>query len=159
MNITKRIFPIDTKFAALFDVDGTIADNRWRRHFVECPPGMKDWKAFNRGMCNDKPSLPVVAMLHACKAIGLHTLLTTGRSEDFREVTENWMNRRFIRYDKLYMRLSKDNRDDTLVKLDILERLRIDGFEPFMVFDDRDKVVKMWRDQGLTCFQVAPGDF
>lgn len=28
-----------------------------------------------------------------------------------------------------------------------------------MVFDDRDKVVAMWRRQGLTCLQVAPGDF
>ena len=27
------------------------------------------------------------------------------------------------------------------------------------VFDDRDKVVKMWRDNGLTCMQVAPGNF
>jgi hypothetical protein len=26
-------------------------------------------------------------------------------------------------------------------------------------FDDRDKVVKMWRDNGIICFQVAPGDF
>jgi hypothetical protein len=26
------------------------------------------------------------------------------------------------------------------------------------VFDDRTKVVNMWRDLGLTCFQVAPGD-
>jgi len=27
------------------------------------------------------------------------------------------------------------------------------------VFDDRDKVVKMWRNQGLRCCQVAEGDF
>lgn len=159
MSPTERVFPIDTKFAALFDVDGTIALNEWRRHFVERAKSKKDWKAFNLGMCNDKPSLPVVAMLHACKAIGLHTLLVTGRSEDFREVTEYWLKRRFISYDKLYMRLSRDKRDDTLVKLDILERLRLDGFEPFWIFDDRDKVVKMWRDQGLSCFQVASGNF
>jgi hypothetical protein len=25
--------------------------------------------------------------------------------------------------------------------------------------DDRQKVVDMWRAEGLTCFQVAPGDF
>ena len=27
------------------------------------------------------------------------------------------------------------------------------------IFDDRSKVVDMWRDNGLTCMQVAPGDF
>ena len=28
-----------------------------------------------------------------------------------------------------------------------------------MVFDDRQQVVDMWRQNGLTCFQVADGDF
>jgi hypothetical protein len=27
------------------------------------------------------------------------------------------------------------------------------------VLDDRDQVVTMWRGLGLTCLQVAPGDF
>lgn len=33
------------------------------------------------------------------------------------------------------------------------------GYEPIMAFDDRDRVVKMWRDAGIPCAQVAPGDF
>ena len=28
-----------------------------------------------------------------------------------------------------------------------------------MVFDDRDRVVNMWRRNGVVCAQVAPGDF
>jgi len=28
-----------------------------------------------------------------------------------------------------------------------------------MVFDDRNQVVDMWRQNGLTTFQVADGDF
>ena len=28
-----------------------------------------------------------------------------------------------------------------------------------MVFDDRNQVVDMWRQNGLTCFQVADGNF
>jgi hypothetical protein len=31
--------------------------------------------------------------------------------------------------------------------------------EILCVFDDRSCVVEMWRRQGLTCFQVAPGEF
>ena len=27
------------------------------------------------------------------------------------------------------------------------------------VYDDRDKVVAMWRRNGVACFQVAEGDF
>ena len=35
----------------------------------------------------------------------------------------------------------------------------VDIDDVFLVVDDRDKVVKMWRDLGLNTFQVAPGDF
>ncbi len=28
-----------------------------------------------------------------------------------------------------------------------------------LVFDDRDKVVRMWRERGFRCLQVAPGNF
>jgi len=28
-----------------------------------------------------------------------------------------------------------------------------------MVFDDRNSVVDMWRENGVRCMQVAPGDF
>jgi hypothetical protein len=31
--------------------------------------------------------------------------------------------------------------------------------EILCVFDDRDKVVRMWRDNGLTCLQVGEGNF
>jgi hypothetical protein len=35
----------------------------------------------------------------------------------------------------------------------------LDINDVFCVVDDRQKVVDMWRENGLTCFQVAPGDF
>ena len=35
----------------------------------------------------------------------------------------------------------------------------VDIDDVFMTVDDRQKVVDMWRENGLTCFQVAPGDF
>ena len=35
----------------------------------------------------------------------------------------------------------------------------IDLNRVLLVLDDRDQVAKMWRDMGLTCFQVNYGDF
>ena len=35
----------------------------------------------------------------------------------------------------------------------------VDRNDVLMTVDDRQKVVDMWRAEGLTCFQVAPGDF
>jgi hypothetical protein len=43
-----------------------------------------------------------------------------------------------------------------------LKQMWLDGIgvdNVAMVFDDRQQVVDMWRSNGLTCFQVADGDF
>ena len=37
--------------------------------------------------------------------------------------------------------------------------LDIDKKDIFCIFDYSDTGVKMWREEGLTCFQVAEGDF
>ena len=46
---------------------------------------------------------------------------------------------------------------------DILKKKMLDTFidinDVFLVVDDRNKAVNMWRDLGLNTFQVAPGDF
>ena len=46
---------------------------------------------------------------------------------------------------------------------EILKKAMLDTFvdinDVFLVVDDRQKVVDMWRDLGLNTFQVAPGDF
>ena len=46
---------------------------------------------------------------------------------------------------------------------EILKKAMLDTFvdidDVFMCVDDRQKVVDMWRSLGLTCFQVAPGNF
>ena len=40
-----------------------------------------------------------------------------------------------------------------------LDNLGFSVDDVFAVFDDRQQVVDMWRDNGLQVFQVADGDF
>jgi hypothetical protein len=47
---------------------------------------------------------------------------------------------------------------DEILKRDMLDN-HADIDDIFLVVDDRQKVVDMWRNLGLTVFQVAPGDF
>lgn len=48
---------------------------------------------------------------------------------------------------------------DAIIK-ERLFRQHIEGkFCVEFVIDDRDQVVRMWRDLGLRCLQVADGDF
>ena len=48
---------------------------------------------------------------------------------------------------------------DDKLKEDWLNELFPNKSDIFAVFDDRNKVVDMWRRNGLTCFQVADGNF
>lgn len=57
------------------------------------------------------------------------------------------------------MRPAGDQRDDRIVKEEIYRR-EIEGkYNVRFILDDRDKVVRRWRELGLPCFQVADGDF
>ena len=47
---------------------------------------------------------------------------------------------------------------DEILKKKMLDKF-VDIDDVLFVVDDRNKVVDMWRDLGLTVFQPAPGDF
>jgi hypothetical protein len=48
---------------------------------------------------------------------------------------------------------------DDILKEEWLNQEFPDKQNLLCVYDDRDKVVAMWRRNGIPCFQVAPGDF
>jgi hypothetical protein len=57
------------------------------------------------------------------------------------------------------MRPQGSHTPDDVLKKAWLDELQAEGKSVMCVFDDRDKVVKMWRDNGITCMQVNYGDF
>jgi len=85
-------------------------------------------------------------------------ILCTGRGEEYREPTVAWLEKHNIPYDKLMLRPAKDFRSDAEIKKEMLEELQKD-YKVQYVLEDRDICVKMWRDNGLVCLQVAPGNF
>jgi phosphoglycolate phosphatase-like HAD superfamily hydrolase len=144
----------------IFDVDGTLANCEHRIHWVRSKP--KNWMAFNRAMQADTPHWDIVWLLRTFHSAGVTILIASGRSEDDRAVTENWLNNVANisgLYSRLYMRASKDYRRDDIVKSEILDQMRVDGYEPIIAVDDRQQVVDMFRARGLRVLQVAPGDF
>ena len=144
----------------IWDIDGTLANCEHRIHWVRSKP--KNWPAFNRAMKDDTPHWDIVWLLRNFYSAGVMILIASGRSEDDRVVTETWLNevaKVHGMYTKLYMRASKDYRRDDIVKSEILDQMRADGFDPTMVVDDRQQVVDMFRSRGLRVLQVAPGDF
>lgn len=135
----------------IFDIDGTIADLRHRLHHIQ--GDHKNWNAFFMAMRNDAPIWPVIDLMPKLKDEWTDILLVSGRPEDWREDTEEWLHRHRVRYDRLYMRLEGDKRSDVIVKREILQQIRSEGYEILMAFDDRPRVVEMWRAHGITTLQ------
>jgi phosphoglycolate phosphatase-like HAD superfamily hydrolase len=144
----------------LVDVDGTIANGDHREHYLTTKP--KNWKAYKDAADLDTPYDDVIWLVKTLKKAECTILIVTARSGDQREQTRKWLDKRAGLagvYDKMYMREAGDYRDDGIVKKEILEAIRQDGYDPFMVLDDRNRVVKMWREEGIRCLQVQEGEF
>lgn len=142
--------------AVIFDIDGTLADLTHRRHYVQTKPA--NWEAFRLAADRDTLIEPVAVAQRALLQTN-NMILCTGRMEKERELTERWLLRHDIFFDRLYMRATNDTRPDFVIKEELLDRILADGFKPVLAFDDRKQVVDMWRRRGLICAQVAEGNF
>lgn len=88
-----------------------------------------------------------------------YVIVVSGREDDCKDVTQKWLNDTSIPHDELHMRKSGDKRSDTIVKQEIFDEWIRNRYNVRFVLDDRDRVVKMWRELGLKVLQVAEGDF
>lgn len=144
----------------IVDIDGTIADPRHRLGLIETRP--RRWEQFIAESVNDSPYHDIVWLVKTLHSVGCRVIIVTARSEKEREVTTTWLeNKSGLKgiYEKIYMRETGDFRNDAIVKKELLEDIYSDGYIPYLVLDDRNSVVDMWRTVGLRCLQVQPGDF
>jgi len=142
----------------IFDIDGTIANTEHRQHFIRHRP--YDWDSWFAVAHKDVPYWEIVDLMELSHNAGIKNVLCTGRDEAQRQDTLDWLEQHnIVWFDKLYMRPYLDRRDDDIVKFELYEQMLADGYEPVLVFEDRNRVVKMWRSMGIKCLQVEPGDF
>lgn len=133
--------------AIICDIDGTIAIKGNRNPF--------DWQRVDE----DMPNSPVITLVKILQEAGKTIIFVSGRKEECRQKTIEWVNAQGIQIKDLFMRGDNDNRSDVLLKSEIYNIKIKDNYDIEFVLDDRDQVVQMWRKIGLTCLQVAEGDF
>lgn len=141
----------------IFDIDGTIADLSHRLPHIQKDP--KDWPAFFAACGDDTPIDHTIWLAHDLSLANAAIVYVSGRSDECRKTTEAWLKQHALPEGRVYMRKSGDHRPDHQVKVELLEQLRAEGHTPIMAFDDRNSVVKMWRELGVPCAQVADGNF
>ena len=145
------------KLAWVFDFDGTLSNSDQRKHFLEGQK--KDWDGWYGAMLLDPPHVDIVKFTWIAKREKFASIICTGRDEEYRDKSEEWLFRNVVNYEKMYMRPAGDRRDDTIIKLELYKKILEDGYNPVLVFEDRNRVVGMWRNLGIRTFQVAPGAF
>lgn len=134
--------------AVIFDIDGTLAlsgHHRGPYDFDRC-----EYDALNE---------PVAQALNMYAAAGFRVILLSGRSSEFREHTLRWLTKMDLGWHDLVMRAATDRRSDDIVKAELFDEHVRTQFNCVAVYDDRDRVVALWRRMGLTCMQVAYGNF
>ena len=144
-----------TEEIVIFDIDGTLADVSERIHPVKKKP--KNWNAFFQGMAQDKAIHSMVRLCNILYASGIKIILCSGRNEEHRSQTVQWLAQQGVNYQELILRANGDKRSDTVVKREMLAG--IERSQILFVVEDRSRVVEMWRSEGLVCLQCAPGEF
>ena len=109
----------------------------------------------------DLPNEPIVNLSKTLYDAGYTILACSGRewTDQCRADTLQWIKRQGIPMTSLFMREEWDKRPDTEVKREMLYNEILPNYYIEWVFDDRNRVVQMWREEGLTCLQVAEWNF
>ena len=150
------------KKTVIFDLDGTLALIDKRRELARKPNGKIDFKILHdpSNIHLDKPNWPVIKMAQLFAEQGFKIVIFSGRSDKTATATLSWLSQNKVPFKKLVMRPQNTMGfvPDEILKKDMLDK-HLDINNIFMVVDDRQKVVDMWRSLGLTCLQVAEGNF
>ena len=133
--------------AIICDLDGTLALLNGR-------------DPYDASTCSeDALNEPVAHIVRTYAALGVTVIIVSGRNVRHRKETEAWLAGHAIPYASLYMRRPRDFRKDAIIKAEVFEAKLRGSYDVLFVLEDRDQTVAMWRGLGLTCLQVAPGDF
>ena len=150
------------KNTIIFDLDGTLALIDKRRELSTKSNGKIDFDKLHDPSLikHDKPNWPVIKMAQLFAEQGFKIVIFSGRSDKTATATLSWLSQNKVPFNKLVMRPHNTMGfvPDEILKKDMLDN-HVDISDIFMVVDDRQKVVAMWRSLGLICIQVADGNF
>jgi hypothetical protein len=149
----------------IFDLDGTLADITKRREMSTKENGKIDWDIFfePNNIWFDLPNEPVITMAQLLSEKH-RIVIFSGRSKATKDETKRWLKKFYVPFDVIKMRPTSNEwkfMPDDELKQHWLDTLFPDDKKNgiLCVFDDRQKVVDMWRRNGITCFQVDDGNF
>lgn len=139
------------KGTVVIDLDGTLANLDHRLPFVkrESP----DWDAFFEACTHDVINIWCYHLIHALTNSDISVKIVSARSRKVEEKTRQWLKFQDIpeSVELVLLRAEGDFTPDDDLKMKWLSQQN--KAEILFVVDDRQRVVDMWRKEGLVCLQ------
>ena len=139
------------KNIVICDIDGTIANNDHRQHLLK---NFKDWDKFFAQLHLDKPIYEIIDKVIGLNNKGKKIIFITGRPEKYREQTLKWLKNFFNFNFCLIMRSDDDLRSKVLIKEELF-KLHFQQNEVFIVFENDQDLINLWKKLDLNVFQVS----
>jgi hypothetical protein len=146
------------KNIVVVDIDGTITKLGDRLKYLNEKP--VNWDEFYNHCFEDEPVPEIIELVKSLGRDKYVIVFFTGRRESCSKDTTKWIIEHFgpnWEYSGIYFRTNGDFRNDTEVKPEFMRH--IDETRVAFILEDRNSMVKKWRELGFTCLQVAEGDF
>lgn len=139
--------------AVIIDIDGTVANSEPMAAIPYPAPG-ESWDEWYSHTPNLQPNDWV---RDATQQIGddAEKVIITARAERYRDITEAWLDKHDVAYDKLVMRPHGDMRPDHEFKQEALDELERDR-EFLYAMEDNPQVAAMWAENDIETI-VVPG--
>jgi hypothetical protein len=136
---------------AIFDLDGCLSDDRWRRHLIP------HWSKYHEGITQDKPIN--IDVLNGTIQNGLTPLIITARPIKYRVQTIKWLEQNMpssfldTRW-RLLMRPKGNDQTSKALKEGLVENWE----EISVAFDDREEIVEMYKSHGVDAHVLKAPD-
>ncbi len=134
--------------AVITDMDGT----------VRLMNGRSPYDAMRAGQ--DIPNASVILNIEAVvKYHNWKFIVLSGATDDSFDIVYDFWCDMGLEPDLILMREVGDQSNDADLKRGFYQEFIEPVYNVMNIWDDRNQVVKMWRELGLHCFQVSEGDF
>lgn len=120
--------------AIIVDVDGTIAQMEGRGPF--------EWHRVGE----DSPRLFVIDMVINYHRQGYKIIIVSGRSDECKAETLEWLNYHMIPHHELHMRKQGDFRKDSVIKEEIFWTNLAHKYNIVAAIDDRPMMIRAWHE-------------
>jgi len=141
----------------ILDLDGVISNATHRQHFLR--GAFKDFRGFFTAATGDPPYESGLAL--AASIAGDHTVaILTARPHYMVDDTRAWLDAHDVRHDLLILRPEhgRGSRGPSAeFKRNELSRLRAAGYTVTAAIDDDERIIEMYRSEGVFALYVHSG--